>query len=366
MNKSFWSAVSVILFIMGLAPAILADTIPDEWLVFAGSPRKVYFQRVIRAAELRGDIAGVNHMKELAAAPPAIPPDLTSDMSRYYPGFAATYSELQTRVKEAITYKEHKAVDQWRVDEAEADLQLVAFELQKGQRASTSFMEKYLHDAAWALNHHIVVQLRIAKPAPPPPSPLPPTADITVTPSQILRGDCAMLTWQTTNATEALINNEAVSTSGSRKVCPEENTNYLLVANGPGGRADDQANLIVTLPPPHHFRIHFDFDEWAIRNDALDTMSKIATLMREYPEMQMTVEGHTDAKGTDDYNMSLGERRAKSVLDYFLAHYGLDPSRFSLISKGESEPLVSNVTIDGKDNPEGRAYNRRAEFIEKR
>ncbi len=82
--------------------------------------------------------------------------------------------------------------------------------------------------------------------------------------------------------------------------------------------------------------------------------------MKDNPNVQVTIEGHTDSIGSDGYNLRLSERRAKAVKMYLVAR-GVEGSRLDTLGKGESEPVADN-SKDGKDNPEGRAMNRRAEL----
>jgi OOP family OmpA-OmpF porin len=76
--------------------------------------------------------------------------------------------------------------------------------------------------------------------------------------------------------------------------------------------------------------------------------------------VQVTIEGHTDSIGSEGYNQRLSERRAAAVQQYLEAQ-GIAPERLETVGKGESEPVAPN-TQDGRDNPEGRAMNRRAEL----
>ena len=78
--------------------------------------------------------------------------------------------------------------------------------------------------------------------------------------------------------------------------------------------------------------------------------------------MRVEIQGHTDSKGTEEYNMKLGERRAESVKTY-LGTQGISADRVATKSFGESDPVADN-TINGKDNPAGRALNRRVVIIE--
>jgi outer membrane protein OmpA-like peptidoglycan-associated protein len=91
-------------------------------------------------------------------------------------------------------------------------------------------------------------------------------------------------------------------------------------------------------------------------------LDSLANVLKENPAWTMEIYGHTDAKGSDDYNMRLGKARAQAAADYLVTKYKIDINRLSLISKGESEPRMPNENPDGTDNPLGRANNRRVEF----
>ena len=105
--------------------------------------------------------------------------------------------------------------------------------------------------------------------------------------------------------------------------------------------------------------VNFDFDRAEIRSDAAVILDEAATLLsdalRECPSRSVSVEGHTDATGADDYNQTLSERRANAVMDY-LADKGVHASRLSAKGLGESSPIAPNDTRDG------RALNRRVEL----
>ncbi len=103
-------------------------------------------------------------------------------------------------------------------------------------------------------------------------------------------------------------------------------------------------------------RIHFDFDKSNIRPDARNVLIKNAEFLRENSGVKIRIEGHCDERGTNEYNLALGERRAKSALQY-LADLGVDPNRMSIISYGEEQPL------DPGHNESAWAKNRRAEFV---
>ena len=89
-------------------------------------------------------------------------------------------------------------------------------------------------------------------------------------------------------------------------------------------------------------------------------LDEAAQILKDNPKVNVTVEGYTDSIGTEAYNLKLSERRANAVKTY-LTTRGIDASRLDTIGKGESDPIADN-TKNGKDNPEGRAMNRRAEL----
>lgn len=105
----------------------------------------------------------------------------------------------------------------------------------------------------------------------------------------------------------------------------------------------------------------FHFDSAQLSAKAEANLKDIATIINEIPEGVVKVVGHTDAKGTDQYNLKLSKSRAQSVAE-FLVKRGVDRSRLSPEGHGEKEPIAKNE-MNGKDNPDGRQKNRRVEFI---
>lgn len=102
--------------------------------------------------------------------------------------------------------------------------------------------------------------------------------------------------------------------------------------------------------------IHFDFDKYDIRPDARPILERNAKWIREHPQGKIQVEGHCDERGTVEYNLALGERRAKATRDYLIS-LGVDPSQLSTVSFGEERPLEPD------NNEEAWAKNRRAHFV---
>ena len=113
-------------------------------------------------------------------------------------------------------------------------------------------------------------------------------------------------------------------------------------------------------PPPEKKKIvlrgvNFDFDKSNIRADARPILDEAISTLKEYKQITLSVDGHTDSVGTEEYNNKLSLRRAKSVADY-LAKGGIDSKRMAEKGFGESQPVASN------DTAEGRAQNRRVEL----
>ena len=101
--------------------------------------------------------------------------------------------------------------------------------------------------------------------------------------------------------------------------------------------------------------VFFDYDESAIRADAQDVLSQKVSVLRANPNAALMITGHADERGSIEYNLALGMRRAASVRDY-LVGFGLDASRFSIETLGEDRPLDPGTT------EAAYARNRRAEF----
>lgn len=101
--------------------------------------------------------------------------------------------------------------------------------------------------------------------------------------------------------------------------------------------------------------IFFDYDRSEIRADSRAVLDRKTRIMRDEPTVRIRIEGHADERGSTEYNLALGQRRAQAVKDYF-ANYGLNADRFEVVSLGEERPLVN------ASNEQAWAQNRRAEF----
>lgn len=100
--------------------------------------------------------------------------------------------------------------------------------------------------------------------------------------------------------------------------------------------------------------IMFDVDKAEVKDQYKGELVDLAGILNKYPDTNILLEGHTDSTGSEDYNMELSKRRAQSVAEY-LTTQQIDPARFTTTGYGESQPVASNET------PEGRTQNRRVE-----
>jgi len=88
--------------------------------------------------------------------------------------------------------------------------------------------------------------------------------------------------------------------------------------------------------------VYFDFDKSDLKQEARTLLQANAELMRKYSDWQMVIEGHCDERGSTEYNLALGERRANTVKEYYV-NYGIDATRFEIISYGEERPAVQGT-----------------------
>jgi peptidoglycan-associated lipoprotein len=103
-------------------------------------------------------------------------------------------------------------------------------------------------------------------------------------------------------------------------------------------------------------RIYFDFDRYEIRTDAQPVLAAQATWLSKYPAVAVRIEGNCDERGTREYNLALGARRANAVRDFLVAH-GVEPTRITTISYGKEKP------IDLGSGDEADQHNRNAHTV---
>jgi outer membrane protein OmpA-like peptidoglycan-associated protein len=107
----------------------------------------------------------------------------------------------------------------------------------------------------------------------------------------------------------------------------------------------------------------FDFDSADVKLQAEPSLQKVATVLKENPNAQVSIEGHTDGKGADDYNQTLSESRAASVNQWLVTKAQVDGANITTRGWGKSKPIAQNSKPDGTDDPDGRAKNRRVEIV---
>jgi peptidoglycan-associated lipoprotein len=208
-------------------------------------------------------------------------------------------------------------------------------------------------------------------PAPPPASP---TVTLQASPTSVNKGDSATLTWNSTDATQLTIAPDvgAVTAQGSTSVTPSNTTAYTITATGPGGSASASATVTVNAPPPpveqpkgptddelflREVRdAYFDYDKADIRPDARATLSKTADFLKNYPRFKVTIEGHCDERGSTEYNLGLGDRRASAVKQYIVS-LGVSADRVSTVSFGKEKPFCM------ESNDACWQQNRRGHFV---
>ena len=192
-------------------------------------------------------------------------------------------------------------------------------------------------------------------PAAAPPAALP-TVVLKGDPTSINKGESVTLSWTSTNATQLTIAPEvgAVAPEGSTKVTPSDSVTYTLTASGPGGSADSSLRITVAAPPvepppaantslddmflKEMQDAYFDLDKADVRSDARGALAKSADFLRNYPQVKVVVEGHCDERGSTEYNLALGDRRAAAVKQY-LVSLGIGADRISTVSYGKEKPF---------------------------
>jgi peptidoglycan-associated lipoprotein len=208
---------------------------------------------------------------------------------------------------------------------------------------------------------------------PPPPPPKPQAArfnSFTAEPQTIQRGQSATLSWSVANATDIAIDQGlgTVAANGTRQVFPANTVTYTLTARS-GGGADMRSvtvNVTVPAPPPppppppptisgaetlgrEGQDAYFDYDKSDLRDDARTALTRDADLLKRIfaadPTFSVVIEGHCDERGSAEYNLGLGDRRATSAKD-FLVGLGVPEARIRIISYGKERPVCTEASED--------------------
>ena len=106
----------------------------------------------------------------------------------------------------------------------------------------------------------------------------------------------------------------------------------------------------------------FAFDQWTLTPEAEETLVVVLPEIEKAGKHPVSIEGHTDAKGSDEYNRALSEKRASTVKQWLVTR-GAVPPGTRVVAYGESKPIAPNQKPDGSDDPEGRQRNRRVEVV---
>ena len=211
--------------------------------------------------------------------------------------------------------------------------------------------------------------------APPPPPPKPQAARVdsfTADPASIERGQSSTLRWSVANSTDISIDQNlgAVAANGTRQVFPANTTTYTLTANSAGGSVTRSATVTVTAPPPpppaapkpkapiisgaetlsrEAQDAYFDYDKSDLRDDARQALTRDADLLKRIfaadPSFRVVIEGHCDERGSAEYNLGLGDRRASSAME-FLVQLGVPADRLRDVSYGKERPVCTETTED--------------------
>ncbi len=217
-------------------------------------------------------------------------------------------------------------------------------------------------------------QVAATTPAPAPAAPAAPTVTLNATPGSINPGQTSTLAWSSTNATDLDIEPGVgkVSPQGSTPVTPNESTTYTITATGSGGSTTASAHVDVSAaesaaPPAAAANLSdlfaqnikdafFDFDKSELRQEARDALTKDAEFLRSYPQARISIEGHCDERGSTEYNLGLGQRRAEAAKN-FLISLGISADRMTTVSWGKERPFCTEHT------EECWSQNRRAHLV---
>ena len=200
--------------------------------------------------------------------------------------------------------------------------------------------------------------------------PLPTVAQFTAEPTTIQRGQSSTLRWEVTGDVTSVSIDQGVGTvqsTGNRRVIPSDSTTYTLTATGPGGIRHGHRPLSTCprrrrprrrrTPRARRSRIdqrlgvdvqdaYFDYDKTDIRSDARDVLTRNAaalkTILSDFPNASIVIEGHCDERGSAEYNLGLGDRRASSAKE-FLQGLGVPADRLKTISYGKERPQCTEA-----------------------
>jgi peptidoglycan-associated lipoprotein len=234
-------------------------------------------------------------------------------------------------------------------------------------------------DIVGRIGYHPGVRVYVPPPPPPPPAapPVAPAHDLSVkancSPCEVEVGKTSTVTANVTDSIGCSVTYAWSAPAGTFTNGTAQNTPWTApMQEGPvpvtvrvtcptdGKTASDTVTIQVTRPPvapPIVFEdVHFDFDRYSLRPEAVRTLDEAVAVLQKNPDVRVTIEGHTCNIGTAEYNLALGERRANSVRDYLVSR-GISADRFNTVSYGEERPKYDNA------REETRRLNRRAALV---
>jgi peptidoglycan-associated lipoprotein len=195
-------------------------------------------------------------------------------------------------------------------------------------------------------------------PAPPAAVAAAPTAKITATPSSVTAGDAVVLDWSTTDATDVSIEGiGTVSATGSKTITPASSVSYRLTAKGPGGSTDAVVRVtvnprpVIAAPKPDadaEFQanvkdIFFDYDKYSVGAEADAVLAKDAAFLLSHPDTKIVIGGYCDERGSNEYNLALGQNRANSAKEA-LIKAGVKADQIRTVSYGKEKPFCTEAT----------------------
>ena len=191
-----------------------------------------------------------------------------------------------------------------------------------------------------------------------------------------MRGEQTTLSWSSTNGTSLSIDNGVgnVGLSGQLIVTPNQSTTYTATVSSKGGESRASSRVTVTEPVVEApivrsdielleesiksgkvGTVYFGYDKAELSEESQQILRKNAAVFQRYPSARFVIEGHCDERGSDEYNLALGDKRSATVQS-FLAGLGVSTSRMEAVSFGEERPNSTEKT------EAGYAKNRRAAF----
>jgi outer membrane protein OmpA-like peptidoglycan-associated protein len=190
-----------------------------------------------------------------------------------------------------------------------------------------------------------------------------PTVSLSANPASVEHGQCATLTWSSTNASTVSIDQGVgkVDPSGSKEVCPLSATQYTITAAGAGGSKAASTTVGVTALAAANVMIFpeaalFEFGKSELKPEGKEKINEYREQAKEELSSadHVVITGYTDNVGEADHNSTLSLQRAEAVRDHLIS-LGADAQKFQVSGAGETHPVADNST------EQGRAQNRRVE-----